>query len=42
LHDRWRALTHRYLGDQVQAADAVGGMGVMSRVIRLLLQSGIL
>ena len=42
LRSRWRDLTHLYLGDQVQAADAVGGMGVMSRVIRLLLQSGIL
>ena len=42
LRNRWRDLTHLYLGDQVQAADAVGGMGVMSRVIRLLLQSGIL
>lgn len=42
LRRRWRDLTHLYLGDQVQAADAVGGMGVMSRVIRLLLQSGIL
>ena len=42
LQARWREVTHRYLGDQIQAADAVGGMGVMSRVIRLLLQSGIL
>jgi len=42
LRRRWRDLTHLYLGDQLQAADAAGGMGVMSRVIRLLLQSGIL
>lgn len=42
LRRRWRELTHLYLGDQVQASDAIGGMGVLSRVARLLLQSGIL
>lgn len=42
LRSRWRDLTHRHLGDQVRASDAIGGMGVMSRVTRLLLQSGIL
>lgn len=39
---RWRDLTNRHLEDQIRAADAVGGMGVASKSLRLLLQSGIL
>lgn len=42
LHKRWRELSHLHLADQIKASDAIGGMGVISRVIRLLLQSGIL
>lgn len=42
LLGRWRALTDRHLDDQIKASDAVGGMGVTSKSLRLLLQSGIL
>jgi len=39
---RWREITDRHLDDQIKASDAVGGMGVTSKALRLLLQSGIL
>lgn len=42
LLGRWRELTDRHLDDQIKASDAVGGMGVTSKALRLLLQSGIL
>ena len=42
LLGRWRDLTDRHLDDQIKASDAVGGMGVTSKALRLLLQSGIL
>lgn len=42
MHQRWVELNDRHLGDQLQASDAVGGMSVSSKTIRLLLQSGIL
>ena len=42
LLKRWRAFSDLHLGDQLKASDAAGGMGVMSKIIRLLLQSGIL
>ncbi len=42
VQKRWLTLNDTHLSDQMQASDAVGGMGVFSKVIRLLLQSGIL
>lgn len=42
VQKRWIALNYRHLGDQIRAADAASGMSVSSKVIRLLLQSGIL
>ena len=42
LHRRWVDLNASYLSDQVKASDAASGMGVWSKVSRLLLQSGIL
>jgi ATP-binding cassette subfamily C protein len=42
LQKRWRAFSDIHLGDQLKASDAAGGMGVMSKIIRLLMQSGML
>jgi ATP-binding cassette subfamily C protein len=42
LQKRWRAFSDLHLGDQLKASDAAGGMGVMSKIIRLLMQSGML
>ena len=39
---RWAELNTTYVTDQLHAADAVGGMGAASKVVRFLLQSGIL
>ncbi|WBT37873.1 MULTISPECIES: type I secretion system permease/ATPase [Hyphomicrobium] len=39
---RWEKLNERYLGDQLSMSDAASGIGTMSKVLRLLLQSGIL
>ncbi len=39
---RWIELNDNHLRDQIQASDAVSGMSVSSKVLRLLLQSGIL
>lgn len=42
LRKRWQAVSDDHMADQLKSGDALGGMGVASRVIRLLLQSGIL
>ena len=42
MRDRWEDLNNRHLKDQLQAADAAGGIGSVSKVMRMLLQSGIL
>jgi ATP-binding cassette subfamily C protein len=42
MQDRWEALNTRHLTDQLGASDASGGMGTVSKVLRLFLQSGIL
>jgi ATP-binding cassette, subfamily C, bacterial PrsD len=42
LTTRWRNLSDRHLQDQTDASDAVSGLGVTSKALRLLLQSGIL
>jgi PrtD family type I secretion system ABC transporter len=39
---RWEELNNRHLQDQLQASDAAGGIGSISKVMRMLLQSGIL
>lgn len=40
--ERWESLNARYIGDQLTAADAASGIGTISKVLRLFLQSGIL
>lgn len=40
--DRWDALNEKYLADQIAVSDASNGIGTSSKVLRLLLQSGIL
>lgn len=42
MQRRWDEINARYLSDQLAATDAAGGMGSVSKVLRLLLQSGIL
>jgi ATP-binding cassette subfamily C protein len=42
MQDRWEILNTRHLTDQLGASDAAGGMGTVSKVLRLFLQSGIL
>lgn len=42
VQKRWIALNENHLRDQIQASDAVSGMSVSSKMLRLLLQSGIL
>lgn len=39
---RWAALNERYLADQMSISDAASGLGSVSKVLRLFLQSGIL
>lgn len=39
---RWDALNEKYLNDQLAISDASNGIGTASKVLRLLLQSGIL
>ena len=39
---RWEQLNERYLGDQLNVNDASTGIGTVSKVLRLFLQSGIL
>lgn len=40
--DNWEKVNERYLVDQISMSDAAGGIGSVSKVLRLLLQSGIL
>jgi PrtD family type I secretion system ABC transporter len=40
--DRWEKLNDKYVGDQIAISDASNGIGSVSKVLRLLLQSGIL
>jgi ATP-binding cassette subfamily C protein len=40
--DRWEQLTARHVHDHMAAADAASGIGSVSKVLRLFLQSGIL
>ena len=42
LSDRWNTASDRYLRDQMRASDVAGSLGVMSKSLRLFLQSGIL
>ena len=42
VQKRWIELNENHLRDQIQATDAVSGMSVSSKMLRLLLQSGIL
>jgi len=42
LRQRWGAVSDRYLADQLAASDAVTGFGTITKVLRLLLQSGVL
>jgi len=42
LNQRWQQLSDRHIEDQIGATDAVAGLGVSAKVLRLLLQSGIL
>jgi ATP-binding cassette subfamily C protein len=39
---RWEAINERYLVDQLAITDTATGIGTVSKVLRLLLQSGIL
>jgi PrtD family type I secretion system ABC transporter len=38
----WREHNNRFLADQLAASDVTSGMGTLSKVLRMLLQSGIL
>jgi ATP-binding cassette subfamily C protein len=42
IANRWEKVNERYLGDQINMSDASTGIGSVSKVLRLLLQSGIL
>jgi PrtD family type I secretion system ABC transporter len=42
MQAKWAELNARYLGDQLTASDAAGGIGSVSKVLRMLLQSGML
>jgi ATP-binding cassette subfamily C protein len=42
MQERWEEINGRFLADQLAAADAAGGIGSISKVLRLVLQSGIL
>ena len=42
MQAKWAELNARYLGDQLKASDAAGGIGSFSKVLRMLLQSGML
>ena len=42
LQRRWTEINDRHLTDQLKASDAAGGIGTASKVMRLMLQSGIL
>lgn len=42
LRARYEAINNEYLGQQVKAADASGGIGNVTKVIRMILQSSVL
>lgn len=42
LRQRWGDVSDRFVGEQMAASDTVTGFGTLSKVLRLLLQSGIL
>lgn len=42
LFTRWAAVNRHYLKAQQRSSDAVGGLGSLSRVLRMLLQSSVL
>ena len=42
IAERWQKLTDSFLADQLAISDAASGMGVLSKMLRMLLQSGIL
>ena len=42
LQDRWSDINSKYLATQQRASDLAGGLGAMSRILRLMLQSGVL
>jgi ATP-binding cassette subfamily C protein len=42
LQRRWSELNATHLSDQLEASDAVGGISAISKILRLLLQSGML
>lgn len=42
LQRRWEELNTTHLANQLKASDAAGGIGTISKVLRLLLQSGML
>jgi ATP-binding cassette, subfamily C, type I secretion system permease/ATPase len=42
LQKRWETINTRHLSRQLVASDAVGGIGTISKVLRLVLQSGML
>lgn len=42
IGDRWSAINADYLASHTRASDAAGSLGTVSRILRLMLQSGIL
>ena len=42
LSDRWKQAHERFVGHQQRASDVTGGMGAVSKVVRLLVQSAML
>jgi PrtD family type I secretion system ABC transporter len=42
LQDRWSDINSKYLATQQRASDLAGGLGALSRMLRLMLQSGVL
>lgn len=42
VEQKWLELTEKHLGDQLRASDAASGIGTVSKVMRTVLQSGML
>jgi len=42
LHDQWRETSREHLAQQQRVSDVVGGLGSLSRALRLMLQSAML
>jgi len=42
METRWTNINKQFLEDQLKASDAAGGIGTVTKVLRMLLQSGIL